>query len=238
MFAGMRTGSVHMIVLLCATLLTACGGTGGTSGAGKEKKGAPTPEALLAKLLSGLDELHAERVASCFDQSTDQGAAIAELMSKTVGVLKQSQALESAVRAKFGNTYADEHVAIKAPALFVEGLRKRLAGVRLKIESNANGKVARLHLADGGDQPPPTAYTRLNVWFLAVPTLLTNNSQLRQQVGQVLDIFDRHIRHATDAVGTCRTEQEFRTRMVALGKETKRRSAPLLAAVVWRFKQF
>ncbi len=236
MFAGMRTGSVHKPALLFAALLTACGGSGG-----EEKRGAPSPEALLDKLFSGLDELHAERVASCFDQSTSDGKAIAELVRKTVDILKQGRALESTVRAKFGNGYADEHVAIKAPALFVEGLRKRLGEVRLRVEGSVEYKQGRFYEEDAeknppDNKPPPSMYARYKVWYLAVPTLLVNDLQLRRQVGQVLDIFGRHLERAADAVTTSGTEQEFRARMSALGKETRASCAPLLDYVVQAFR--
>ncbi len=237
MFAGMWTGSAHKLALLFAALLTACGGSGG-----EEKRGAPSPEALLDKLFSGLDELHAERVASCFDQSTSDGKAIAELVRKTVDILKQGRALESTVRAKFGNGYADEHVAIKAPALFVEGLRERLEEVHLHVEGSIESKQGFFYEEDPGEnptgnKPPPTMYARYNVWFLAVPTLLVNDLQMRRQVGQVLDIFGRHLKRAADAVATSGNEQEFRARMSALGKETRARCAPLLDNVVKAFRR-
>ncbi len=237
MFAGMRTGSVHKPALLFAALLTACGGPGG-----EEKRGAPSPEALLDKLFSGLDELHPERVASCFDQSTSDGKAIAELVRKTVDILKQGRALESTVRAKFGNGYADEHVAIKAPALFVEGLRKRLGEVRLRVEGSVEYKQGRFYEEDAeknppDNKPPPSMYARYKVWYLAVPTLLVNDLRLQREAGQVLDIFGRHLERAADAVTTSGTEQEFRARMSALGKETRARCAPLLDYVVQAFRR-
>ncbi|MHC4514125.1 MAG: hypothetical protein ACYTGW_20650 [Planctomycetota bacterium] len=227
----MRVDSLHKPTLLLATVLlplTACGG------GYDERQGAPSPQALLDKLLSGLDELHAERVASCFDTSTNEGSAVAELMRRTVDILQQGRALEMAVREKFGHGYADGHVAVKTPALMVERLRERLETARLTVEDN----IARLHVGDGVDaEQATTMYTRYKLWFFAAPAPFAGDAELRLQVGRLLDVFARHIQRAMAAAKAARSEREFRVQMATVAKETKRTCAPLLATVTDGFQR-
>lgn len=208
---------------LLAGLTASCGPDQATPGAS-------SPRALLDKLIGGLEDLQWDRVASCFDASSSEGHAVAQLAGAAVDVLKRLQMLETTLRERFGGSYATEHMVVPGAALLLERLRECVRLARPSVE----GDTARLHV---GAAEPLTMRARYGRWYLDCRAPFAGDAELAEQVSHILEIFGRHAARATDLLRSARSEAGYRAQLAALGKETQNACASFLLAVLEGFRR-
>jgi len=178
--------------------------------------GASSPERLLAKLTTGLDELDAAKVASCFDPQTPQGTRVAELCNKGLTVLKRAQDLESAIRRKYGESYVVDHVLLPGPALVLRDFRSKIAQASLE---RGEGNNVRLVVAGA---TAASMYSRGNTWFLQPAKMpFGGDETMRVQANRILNRLLDHVDEALKLVESSGPEKEFRARMAELGRKTR-----------------
>lgn len=208
-------------MLLALGLLLSCGARDGA--------GAGSPQAVVAELLDALEALDEQRVIACFDTATPGSAKAAGRIGRLVGILATARAFEDSLRARFGDRYVAEDVALDGSGFPVARWRAALADARLE----ARGDGARLRVQG---RPPIDFVSRFGRWFVHAPPLFRDEAGAAdeawsQEAEKLFGFLAGHFEAATRILRAAKTEAEFRLEMEKLGRTDRTAIAPLYQAL-------